>query len=152
MKSKKVLEKSEVLRQTNLSIHSLRHYIKFFKGIVPGCLYIQVLKGKRGSRAYYSQKTVDMINRIRKLKEEQGKKLAQIRIELQTEEVVNKAFRERGLKRDGTVPFIVHASNPDFKSKIFIGEGEMEEGLTECFGKPKIIITKNGGRIMKWRG
>lgn len=147
----KVFEKDEVLRQTGLSVYSLRHYIRFFRGIVPGCIFRKALRGKQGSRAYYPLETVEMINKIRKQKRG-GKKLAEIRIALQADGAVDKEFKKRGLKCDGIIPVIVHISNPDFKAKVFIGEGEMEQGLTECLGQPTITIRKDGTKIMRWRG
>lgn len=151
MKTPKILEKKEVLKRTGLSIHSLRHYIKFFAGIVPGCSFKKALRGKRGCRAYYPLETVEMINKIRKEKQS-GKKLAKIRIALQAEKALDKELKKRKLKRNRTIPVIVQISNPDFKAKIFIGEGEMEKGLTECLGEPEITITKDGKKIMRWRG
>jgi len=147
----KVFEKDEVLRQTGLSVYSLRHYIRFFRGIVPGCIFRKALRGKQGSRAYYPLETVEMINKIRKRKQG-GKKLAEIRIALQAEKAVDEEGKKRRLKRDRTQPIIVQISNPDFRARVFIGEEEMEGGLTECLGEPEIITTKDGRKVMKWRG
>ena len=146
----KVLEKREVLEQTGLSTYSLRHYIKFFKGIIPGCLYKKPLKKSRGSRAYYSQKTVTMINLIRK-ENQKGKKLSEIRMDLYTEKAVDKEFKKRKLKRKPNIPVITQISNPDLKVKVFIGNEEVEKGLKECLGEPiEVTIKKNGTRVEKW--